>query len=249
MHIVPRFLCLITLLELEENIVVPDTKSRGCVMKTKILTLTKILTIVLITVCYSYDSNAQSRNDGLLYEGDYTQGTLVARGSGMTMPPAMINHHIKIYEDHIEDMGTWKYIGTSGGNRVYTSQQGWSPTVTVEYHVDNSFNITEYRPVPGMYGPVTYVSHFSKGNVSYDTNNQSHNQTYENSNTENPRQIEYYEEDCYSCHGTGKCPSCNGTHRINYQFGSGTLECPNCKPNGACSTCNGSGKVKKMRVN
>ena len=48
---------------------------------------------------------------------------------------------------------------------------------------------------------------------------------------------------CPLCHGSGKCNSCNGTHRINYQFGSGTLECPNCRPNGACSKCGGSGKI------
>lgn len=50
-------------------------------------------------------------------------------------------------------------------------------------------------------------------------------------------------KDCPICHGSGKCASCNGTHRINYQFGPGYLECPNCKPDGKCHYCGGTGKV------
>lgn len=62
------------------------------------------------------------------------------------------------------------------------------------------------------------------------------------SGSSNPVQAHQETKDCPSCHGSGKCATCNGTHRMNYQFGSGTLECPNCKPNGACSSCGGSGK-------
>lgn len=62
------------------------------------------------------------------------------------------------------------------------------------------------------------------------------------SGSSNPVQAHQETKDCPLCHGSGKCATCNGTHRMNYQFGSGTLECPNCKPNGACSSCGGSGK-------
>lgn len=63
-----------------------------------------------------------------------------------------------------------------------------------------------------------------------------------NSSSSNPVQPHHETKSCPLCNGSGKCSSCNGTHRINYQFGSGTLECPNCKPNGACSSCGGSGE-------
>jgi len=50
-------------------------------------------------------------------------------------------------------------------------------------------------------------------------------------------------KDCPHCHGSGKCNTCNGTHRfLNVSTGN-YLECPNCKPNGACHWCNGSGQV------
>ena len=63
----------------------------------------------------------------------------------------------------------------------------------------------------------------------------------------NPVQPHQIMEDCPLCYGSGKCNTCNGTHRINYQFGSGTLECPNCRSDGRCSHCGGSGKVTKTK--
>lgn len=55
-------------------------------------------------------------------------------------------------------------------------------------------------------------------------------------------------EDCYMCHGSGKCNSCNGTHSIWNEFGGGKIECPNCRPDGKCTTCGGTGKITKQRL-
>ncbi len=48
---------------------------------------------------------------------------------------------------------------------------------------------------------------------------------------------------CPLCHGSGKCDTCNGTHRYLNGLTGNYLECPNCKPDGKCSYCNGTGKV------
>ena len=55
-------------------------------------------------------------------------------------------------------------------------------------------------------------------------------------------------EDCYMCHGSGKCSSCNGTHSIWNEFGGGKIECPNCRPDGRCTTCGGRGKITKQKL-
>lgn len=72
-----------------------------------------------------------------------------------------------------------------------------------------------------------------------------------NSNTGTTHQKPRYEwhevtEDCYMCHGSGKCPTCNGKHWFTTQFGQ-RAECPNCKPDGRCSVCGGSGKITKRK--
>lgn len=202
----------------------------------------------------SNTTSSSKKEDGLLYEGDYTQGNAVSQSSGRSIPPAMIHHHVKIYEDHLEDMGRWDYEGMSGGYRVYSMQVGWNPPVTVKYFVDGSFNITEYRPVGGMNGVETFVSRFSKGNVVYNMNEPTQG-GYDNSNsgygtTKQKPRYEWHEvtEDCYMCHGSGKCSSCNGTHSIWYQFGGGKIECPNCRPDGRCTTCGGRGKITKQKL-
>lgn len=106
-----------------------------------------------------------------------------------------------------------------------------------------------YTPLPSPtytspYTP-TFTPDFSAtpsyATPSYSTS-ESGGSSGSGSGSSNPVQPHQVTESCSLCHGSGKCASCNGTHRINYQFGSGTLECPNCKPNGACSSCGGSGK-------
>lgn len=56
---------------------------------------------------------------------------------------------------------------------------------------------------------------------------------------------ENYETDCYSCHGTGNCPTCS--NGIASGFGLNHA-CANCRSNpGKCSTCRGTGKITKTR--
>lgn len=56
-----------------------------------------------------------------------------------------------------------------------------------------------------------------------------------------------YTETCGSCHGSGKCWTCNGKGWCRNEFGlDGTHDCPNCI-NGVCSHCNGTGKITKTK--
>lgn len=48
-------------------------------------------------------------------------------------------------------------------------------------------------------------------------------------------------ENCLTCHGTGKCPTCNG-RKITSSMGN-TYKCNVCDDNGNCPTCHGTGKT------
>lgn len=50
-----------------------------------------------------------------------------------------------------------------------------------------------------------------------------------------------YGDDCQHCHGTGKCPACNGT-KIAHGMGQ-TYACTTCDEHGNCPVCKGSGKT------
>lgn len=52
-------------------------------------------------------------------------------------------------------------------------------------------------------------------------------------------------ENCLSCHGTGKCPTCKGS-KIASSMGN-TYTCNVCDDNGNCPTCHGMGKTSWNR--
>lgn len=188
----------------------------------------------------------KSKEAGLLYIGDYTQGTAVSQSSGMSIAPAMPHHNnVKIYEDHVEDIGNWKFEGMSGGSRVYSQKVGWNPPTTVKYYVDGNYNITEYREVPGMYGIEIFVSHFTKGNVAFDSNNANGNNggssNYQSGHTGNtPKKQNQHK--CSLCNGTGRVINTDGVSFGNTKWCS---ECGKTVPDyhyhTTCPSCKGKG--------
>lgn len=50
---------------------------------------------------------------------------------------------------------------------------------------------------------------------------------------------------CMTCHGTGKCPTCNGT-KVASSMGN-TYKCTVCDTNGNCPSCHGTGKASWNR--
>lgn len=63
----------------------------------------------------------------------------------------------------------------------------------------------------------------------------------------------YGYKDCYICHGSGTCETCNGKGWYYGSAGVGQLSCPNCyidssgRRTGKCGTCQGTGKVYGLR--
>lgn len=54
-----------------------------------------------------------------------------------------------------------------------------------------------------------------------------------------------YETSCLQCGGSGKCVTCNGTHRYINPLTNKYVTCPNCGTDGRCSSCGGTGKKTK----
>lgn len=193
-------------------------------------------------------ATSTAADDGLLYQGEYTVSEDV--GSLMEI--------FSIYEDRLSN-GTvsFAYNSTnSNGERIYSGDGLFG--VFWKFFVSPNYNIRLTKVYPNPYGmPTTVNCRVTKGQSSmpvqngggyYGGSGDYNGTTGGNSGTSgNPVQPHQVTKDCPLCHGSGKCNSCNGTHRINYQFGAGTLECPNCKPDGRCTHCGGSGKVTQTK--
>lgn len=209
-------------------------------------TSSKTASTTASTSSSSSTSSGGKKDEGLLYQGDYTEGTLVGQRTGWTMAPGFPQHFgIKIYEDHLEDMGTWKYEGKSmNGCRIYSMKQGFgSSAQSVKYFVDGNFNITSYREVCAFDCEV-YVSQFSKGNVAFNINNSSQDD-YNGGNSEKGGKgttTQQKQHKCKLCGGTGRVVENNAT-----SFGN-TKYCDECKKtvpdshyHKDCPSCGGDG--------
>ena len=182
-----------------------------------------------------------SSESGLLYKGDYT-----VTGMGSTDYPT-----ISIYEHQLcASAECFDYKSTnSRGERVYKGTETFGAECT--YYVSPSFNIrlvkSYYNPYNATYDNVTFTvtKGISRMPAQQGSNapvgGNSEYQWQEHGTTTNPVQPHQVTTTCPSCHGSGKCPTCNGKHWY-YGIGGSKVTCPNCTPNGACSSCGGSGK-------
>lgn len=85
-------------------------------------------------------------------------------------------------------------------------------------------------------------------NNSNSTSNSSTNTS--NSSTEKQQSKRWHVEtewvDCFSCHGSGRCRTCDG--KGWYWSGLDKLQCPNCtNHDGVCIHCGGKGKRPKEK--
>lgn len=188
----------------------------------------------------SNTTSSSKKEDGLLYEGDYTEGPWTNPNTGYSQPAPMPNHHIKIYEDHIIiDMVSLPYQGKSmNGEKMYVNS--WS---NITYYVDGFYNIRSTFP----YG----YSQFSKGNVVYDMNapvqggyDNNNNNSYGTTPQKHEHGTREVTETCPVCHSTGNCQTCLGRGWRTLTDNS-TQQCPTCKGNKVCWKCNGTGKITK----
>lgn len=216
------------------------------------------------------NNNTQSK-PGLLYSGYYTfDGHSMDFSSGQERYANAASHRVEIYDallvvDNIKysltkrlDDGSRKFEVSVWGDEV------WG-TTRESLIVDKSYNIKQeswhYISMPyGGSSSQTFVGYWKKGttapssatcNINNSTTRSNNPQSIQHNNQKstysNPVQPHRVVKDCYLCHGSGKCASCNGTRLIKYKFGSGYLRCTNCS-DGNCKACGGNGKITTTKM-
>ena len=204
----------------------------------------------------SSSSNSASGNteSKLLYEGDYTEGSTFVNGWGTTSQnvTAGMVHHIKIYEDHLEDCPNnmspfcYEYKWTTNGSKVYS---GFVGSFIVDYYYNITKDIGAGVRCQWSKGNVAYninapVQNNGGGNYgSGNYNNGSYNSGTSNTNNSGPSQVK-----CSYCNGTGKVAK--NTYPPQFGTQDYKVRCPECgeehwKSDGhvhvPCPSCNGRG--------
>lgn len=127
-----------------------------------------------------------------------------------------------------------KAMQESSFRQMYKSYWGKEPS---EYEVNQAW--IQYQSA--VYGSSNSDINTSNGNSNYNASNsdviQKNKEWHDN---------RYGEKNCYICHGSGQCQTCNG-NGVYYPNLKST-ECPNClivngRRSGKCRTCQGDGKV------
>lgn len=201
-------------------------------------------------------SSGSSSGDKLLYQGSYTQspqGYCPETGQ-YTDPlgPGLV-FSVMIYDSYIVvDGSKCEYVNTSGGWKIYKGNNMFGTTQYYKVNPTN-FEMSSYtygtNPYTGQGSTLVYG--MKKGEASFDIR-QNNTNTYSggysgggtgtgsSSGSERPRKT--YQKSCHLCHGSGKCNTCNGTHRYINPLTNKYVTCPNCRPDGRCTACNGTGK-------
>lgn len=204
----------------------------------------------------SSSTNSASRNTEsvLLYEGDYTEGCTFVNGWGTTSQNVTAGrvHHIKIYEDHLEDCPNnmspfcYEYKWTTNGSKVYS---GFLGAFIVDYYYNITQEIGAGIRCPWSKGNVAYninapVQNNGGGNYnSGNYNSGSYNSGTSNTNNSGPSQVK-----CSYCNGTGKVAK--NTYPPQFGTQDYKVRCPECgeehwKSDGhvhvPCPSCNGRG--------
>lgn len=207
----------------------------------------------------SSSTTSSSSNKGLLYSGTYTQSPqgycqetgqyTESMGPGFVLSVEIYDSYITINGsrcEHTSTSGSWK---TFKGNAMFGSTEYYK----VNY---SNFDMSSYtvssNPYTGGYN--TFVYQMKKGEASFDihqNNTTTNNGGYSTGGNRgggnrnggtNRGGTTTYKKDCYMCHGSGKCRTCNGRHKYLNGLTNKYITCPNCGPDGRCRTCNGTGK-------
>ena len=209
-------------------------------------------------------SSSSSSGNKLLYSGTYTisnRGRSSNTGQYTNAWGADMVCEIEVYEKSLTIKQadgisySYTYSGNSGNLRKYESDWGESATIYVNpvtfamrKEVFSSFSFG------GFTNTDTFVYAMTKGKTTYDYNNPS---AYSNGNGGyssgnggyssggSGTTTRTYETSCLQCGGSGKCATCNGTHRYINPLTNRYVTCPNCGTDGRCRSCGGTGKKTK----
>lgn len=208
-------------------------------MKTRILFF--LLSLLIVSDNLMAQSNSQYGN--LLFQGTYTctgvgRNSTSISGCGQTSLA-----DITVYEQaYIQGNNVYPFVnyvtiyGETG--RRYGNGQAF-------YMVTNQGAI---RMVV-FTGTDTLVMYFDQGDTrsqyigkvfSTPLTNGGYNNNYNNGGTYNQPQ---HQRRCAVCHGTGLCPTCNGSKMVTNSFGyNGLSKCNVCNFTGLCTSCGGTGR-------
>lgn len=104
---------------------------------------------------------------------------------------------------------------------------------------------------PYMGGSNTFTYAMKKGSTKFQKNaNSGHSSGYNSNGGDyssggSGTTSRTYETSCLQCGGSGKCSTCNGTHRYINPLTNKYVTCPNCGTDGRCRSCGGTGKKTK----
>ena len=209
---------------------------------------------------YSFGSNAtasgnrgSSYDDGLLYEGIYTesgQGYCIEMGTYVTSTPDM-SYKIKIYNDYIL-VGSTKhnYVRTEGGWRIYKGVGNFGSTPFYKVN-PNTFAMSKYTIMPNQYsgGVNTLTFAMEKGEVVFNRNTSNSSGGYNNgmgntnSNSTASQRSERTKKECRLCDGKGTVVSTKG---VSFGMEKWCSECGKRVPTNhhheTCPSCKGEGK-------
>lgn len=199
-------------------------------------------------------SSSSSSSSALRYKDTYSIGALGHDVSTGMIRPIIYDlcFTIEFYDDYITVHSIrYDYKGeTANGRKIYTAYL--TDTNYESYSVDNNYGVikifgvknpdgriteTAYTVTKGVFSapivqPDSYSGGYSSGE-SQSAGTRSNGSSYS---------TKKYQRDCHLCGGSGKCRTCNGSHRYLNPLTNKYLSCPNCTPNGACSACGGTGK-------
>ena len=203
-------------------------------------------------------AQSQSSNEGLLYKGMYScngQGYVTSSGQSYYNDVMAGNYEMEIYENRLNwhvYQAFYKYT-TNSGVRVYESD-GFTED---KFYVSSNYSVYIMSTISTWMGTTTYRYNLKKGQSTYSpqsnnsspySNNSSNLDNSSTSSSSSSPQKRWRNvtrtENCPSCHGSGKCWTCNGKGYYNSPYGTGTVTCPNCS-NGRCRKCGGSGTITK----
>lgn len=126
---------------------------------------------------------------------------------------------IKVWNDQLQkQLNTSKNDNSDDVSSINHNHNNHSTTNTISYY--------DYSP-------------FNPYDLNYNEVINEYN--YEVASRQTPQEFlnERWGSECKSCHGTKKCPACNGS-KIASSFGN-TYKCEVCNENGDCPACGGSG--------
>lgn len=200
-------------------------------------------------------SNSSSSKNQSKAKGTYTissQGRSVTTGNYTGVAGPDLNITIEFYDDYITSGGDkFQYTGEYNGWKRYDGTPWYASSHHHIYYVDANYNVRMQMGFQSAYGNDWFEYNVVKGDViipkatpyqapNINTGGSSGSGSYNGGN--NGGSTKTYVADCHLCHGSGKCNTCNGTHRYLNGLTGKYVTCPNCKPDGKCSACGGTGK-------